>query len=84
MTIRVRPPRRAAATSVLPALLVEPFLTPIRPGYGSTPSAPVSSRLVFSISKDQPPPPGNMASTVEQYRANSALRSPARPNTARS
>lgn len=56
---------------------------PIRPGYGSTPSAPVSSRLVFSISY-APSSPGNMASTVEQYRAKSALRSPARPKTARS
>lgn len=58
---------------------------PIRPGYRSTPSAPVNSRLVFRISYDQPPPlPGNRAAAVPQYRANSALRSPARPNTARS
>lgn len=59
-------------------------MTPISPGYGSTPSAPVSSRLVFSISYDQPPPPGNLDTAVPQYRAKSGLRSPARPNTARS
>lgn len=57
---------------------------PIRPGYGSTPSAPVSSRLVLRISYDQPFLPGNHAPAVPQYRAKSALRSPARPNTARS
>ncbi len=57
---------------------------PISPGYGSTPAAPVSSRLVLRISYDQPPLPGNEASAVPQYRAKSALRSPARPNTARS
>jgi hypothetical protein len=39
---------------------------------------------VFRISYDDPPPPGNHAVGVAQYRANSALRSPARPNTARS
>lgn len=32
----------------------------------------------------QPSPVGNWAEAVEQYRAKSALRSPARPNTARS
>lgn len=53
------------------------------PGYGSTPSLPVSSRLVFWIAYEDPSP-GNSASAVEQYRAKSALRSPARPNTARS
>jgi hypothetical protein len=53
------------------------------PGYGSTPSLPVSSRLVFWIAYEDPLP-GNSASAVEQYRAKSALRSPARPNTARS
>ncbi|KUM73319.1 hypothetical protein AQI70_21340 [Streptomyces curacoi] len=57
---------------------------PTSPGYGSTPSAPVNSRLVFRITYDQPPPPGNLAWAVPQYRAKSALRSPARPNTARS
>ncbi|GGR55817.1 hypothetical protein GCM10010251_85890 [Streptomyces aurantiogriseus] len=39
---------------------------------------------MFTISYVHPPPPGNRASTVEQYRAKSALRRPARPNTARS
>ncbi|GAQ50952.1 hypothetical protein a10_00731 [Streptomyces acidiscabies] len=39
---------------------------------------------MFSISYDQPPPPGNRARASPQYRAKSALRSPARPNTARS
>jgi hypothetical protein len=58
-------------------------LTPISPGYGSTPFAPVSSRLVFWIPYDDPSP-GNIASAVAQYRAKSALRSPARPKTARS
>jgi hypothetical protein len=33
---------------------------------------------------DHPRPPGNRARTVPQYRVNSALRSPARPKTARS
>ncbi|KUM95586.1 hypothetical protein AQI88_16045 [Streptomyces cellostaticus] len=56
---------------------------PISPGYGSTPSSPVSSRLVFSIGYDDPSP-GNRATAVEQYRAKSGLCSPARPNTARS
>jgi len=44
---------------------------------------PVSSRLVFWMPYDDPLP-GNSDSAVEQYRAKSALRSPARPNTARS
>lgn len=57
---------------------------PISPGYRATPSAPVNSRLVLRISYDEPPRPGNHASAVPQYRAKSALRSPARPNTARS
>ncbi|OOQ55115.1 hypothetical protein AFM16_03615 [Streptomyces antibioticus] len=57
---------------------------PMSPGYGSTPSAPVSSRLVLRIPYERPSPAGNCASTVAQYRAKSALRSPARPNTARS
>lgn len=45
--------------------------------------APVSSRLVFWMAY-VPPPAGNLALAVEQYAANSGLRSPARPNTARS
>ncbi len=69
---------------MLPALLVYPFLMPIRPRYGFTPRAPLSSRLVLRIGYDQPPPPGNLASTVAQYRAKSGLRSPTRPKTARS
>jgi len=40
--------------------------------------------LVFRIPYDHPPGPGNDASAVPQYRAKSALRSPARPKTARS
>lgn len=39
---------------------------------------------MLRISYDEPPRPGNHASGVPQYRAKSALRSPARPNTARS
>lgn len=39
---------------------------------------------MFSISYDQPRPPGNLATAVPQYSAKSGLRSPARPNTARS
>jgi len=46
--------------------------------------APVSSRLVFWIPYDHPPRPGKLAVAVPQYRAKSALRSPARPKTARS
>lgn len=57
---------------------------PTSPGYGSTPSSPDSRRLVFRIGYDPLAPSGNLASTVPQYRAKSALRSPARPNTARS
>lgn len=56
---------------------------PMRPGYLATPSSPVSSRLVFSMANGQPSP-GNSACAVAQYRAKSALCSPARPNTARS
>ncbi|SDN51903.1 hypothetical protein SAMN04487981_105313 [Streptomyces sp. cf386] len=47
-------------------------------------AVPTSSRLVFRISYAEPFRPGNHASAVPQYRAKSALRSPARPNTARS
>lgn len=57
---------------------------PIRPRYGFTPRVPLSSRLVLRIAYDQPPPPGNLASTVAQYRAKSGLRSPTRPKIARS
>ncbi|GAA2276722.1 hypothetical protein GCM10010234_10810 [Streptomyces hawaiiensis] len=57
---------------------------PISPGYGFTPLAPLSSRLVLRIGYDDVPLPGNVASTVAQYRAKSGLRSPTRPNTARS
>ncbi|SER49495.1 hypothetical protein SAMN04487983_101767 [Streptomyces sp. yr375] len=39
---------------------------------------------MFAIPYDPPPSPGKLASAVPQYRAKSALRSPARPNTARS
>lgn len=56
---------------------------PISPGYGATP-LPVSSRLVLAIAYEPPSAPGNRASAVAQYRAKSALRSPARPKTARS
>ncbi|GKQ41800.1 hypothetical protein ALMP_83130 [Streptomyces sp. A012304] len=59
-------------------------MTPISPGYRATPSAPLSSRLVLTMGYVRPPCPGNLARTVAQYRAKSALRSPARPNTARS
>ncbi|GAB2881614.1 hypothetical protein GCM10027074_57390 [Streptomyces deserti] len=59
-------------------------MTPISLRYGLTPSEPLSSRLVLRIGYDQPPRPGNLASTVAQYRAKSGLRSPARPKTARS
>ncbi|GAA3128879.1 hypothetical protein GCM10010521_13990 [Streptomyces rameus] len=58
-------------------------MIPISPGYGATPSSPVSSRLVFSMGYGEPSP-GKLAAAVEQYRAKSGLRSPARPNTARS
>ncbi|GAA2614495.1 hypothetical protein GCM10010270_28010 [Streptomyces violaceus] len=57
---------------------------PISPRYGFTPRVPLSSRLVLRIAYDQPPPPGNLASTVAQYRAKSGLRSPTRPKIARS
>ncbi|BCM72302.1 hypothetical protein EASAB2608_07636 [Streptomyces sp. EAS-AB2608] len=56
---------------------------PMSPGYGATPSSPVSSRLVFSMGYDDPAP-GKRASTVAQYRAKSGLRRPALPKTARS
>lgn len=56
---------------------------PISPGYRATPSSPVSRRLVFSMAYGHPSP-GNWAWAVEQYRAKSGLRSPARPKTARS
>jgi hypothetical protein len=56
---------------------------PTSPGYGSTPSSPDSSRLVLWISYDHLSA-GNLAWTVAAYRAKSALRSPARPKTARS
>ncbi|GAA2429352.1 hypothetical protein GCM10010421_16760 [Streptomyces glaucus] len=60
-------------------------MIPTSPGYRSTPSAPVSSRLVLRIGYDCPlPRPGKTACTVALYRANSRLRSPARPKTARS
>lgn len=39
---------------------------------------------MFWIPYVELPSPGNIASAVEQYRAKSGLRSPARPNTARS
>ncbi len=39
---------------------------------------------MLAIPYDQPSSPGKLASAVPQYRAKSALRSPARPNTARS
>lgn len=39
---------------------------------------------MFWMPNVEPASPGNIASTVEQYRAKSGLRSPARPNTARS
>lgn len=54
------------------------------PGYGSTPSCPVSSRLVLAMPYDPPARPGKVASARPQYREKSALRSPALPNTARS
>lgn len=57
---------------------------PISPGYGFTPWAPLSSRLVLRMGYDQRPPPGKRASTVAQYRAKSGLRSPTAPNRARS
>ncbi|MDH6622682.1 hypothetical protein M2271_000469 [Streptomyces sp. LBL] len=57
---------------------------PISPRYGRTPSAPVSSRLVLRIPYATPSRPGKPASAVPQYRANSGLRSPSRPKTARS
>ncbi|GHD32886.1 hypothetical protein GCM10010335_25310 [Streptomyces galbus] len=39
---------------------------------------------MLAIAYEPPPAPGNCACAVAQYRAKSALRSPARPNTARS
>ncbi|GAA4310040.1 hypothetical protein GCM10023086_29660 [Streptomyces venetus] len=57
---------------------------PISPRYGFTPGAPLSSRLVLRIGYDQPPPAGNLASTVAQYCAKAGSRSPTRPKTARS
>lgn len=39
---------------------------------------------MFWIPYVAPASPGNIASAVEQYLAKSGLRSPARPNTARS
>lgn len=57
---------------------------PINPGYGATPFVPLSRRLVLTMPYVPPWRPGKRASAVAQYRAKSGLRSPARPNTARS
>ena len=63
------------------------------PGYASRPMSPVSSRLVFWISKDSRTDlpflffavaPGNFAVTVEQYSRKSFFCSPERAISVRS
>ena len=51
VTSRTLPSRSATPVKVAPACVVLPFLTPAMPLYGVTPESPVSSRLVFWISK---------------------------------
>jgi hypothetical protein len=92
VTSSTRSPRWATPVKVEPAFVVSPFFTPAMPGYGFSPKSPVSSRLVFWISKcSRRSPflpflvsPGNFARAVAAYSRKSAFCSPERAIRVRS
>ncbi|GHF88302.1 hypothetical protein GCM10017667_16240 [Streptomyces filamentosus] len=89
VTSSTRPFRSATPVKVAPACVVLPFFTPAMPGYGAMPKSPVSSRLVFWISKVSRflpgfASPGKAVRTVAAYSRKSGFCMPLRAISVRS